>query len=442
MLKYSSLLALVIILIAGIYTSCITIENQYSGIPPGPWRGVIQIEPKFITPNKKGQPLPEKMNIAFEEVNDGELPFQFEVIYKNETDFYIEIQNGDERIKVDDIIIGHDRTNGDDTIMINFPVYDTYIKGKYEEGLIDGDWYVNYKEGYSIPFTARFGKNHRFTNLSKTPEYDISGKWEVLFNANSPYPAIGEFQQKGNRLTGTFLTETGDYRFLEGSVQGNKLYLSCFDGSHAFLFEGKIMDKDNIVGTFRSGKHYKTTWDAKRNPDFTLTSADSLTYLNEGYDKLAFSFKNTDGKTISLADERYQGKPKLVQILGTWCPNCRDETEFLVNYLKNNPNTDLEIIAIAFERYKDESKSMDALKRYKEKFGMNYEMVLGGYFNKKEAAAQLPMLNHVLSYPTLIFIDQNDNIQRIHTGFSGPATSEYEEFVSSFEQSIKKLLSN
>ncbi|MCB0643656.1 MAG: TlpA family protein disulfide reductase, partial [Phaeodactylibacter sp.] len=54
---------------------CLVIENPYSSLAPGIWRAVLELEPKFITPNKKGEPLPEKLNIQFDEVAGGELPF-------------------------------------------------------------------------------------------------------------------------------------------------------------------------------------------------------------------------------------------------------------------------------------------------------------------------------------------------------------------------------
>ena len=57
------------------------------------------------------------------------------------------------------------------------------------------------------------------------------------------------------RVTGTFLTETGDYRYLEGVVDGDSLKLSCFDGSHAFLFHAAL-DQDSFRGRFWSGTHW------------------------------------------------------------------------------------------------------------------------------------------------------------------------------------------
>ena len=135
--------------------------------------------------------------------------------------------------------------------------------------MIEGHFYdPGRSENYAIRFKAKHGRDHRFTQLKKEPLFDISGKWETTFgiDKSEPYPAIGEFKQSGNKLTGTFLTETGDYRFLEGTVQANKMYLSVFDGSHAFLFEAKLMEDSTLIGSFRSGNHYKTLWEAKRNP--------------------------------------------------------------------------------------------------------------------------------------------------------------------------------
>ena len=169
----------------------------------------------MITPNPKGKPLDEKLNLTFEEVANGELPFTFEVSYTDDTTFQIDILNGEERIRVPakDISFGHTRADVKDTIRIDFPIFDTYIIGRYENGLIEGHWVVNYREEYRIPFVARFGKNHRFTKLRKAPTTDVSGKWAVTFGLDEdeePYPAIGEFVQDSNYVTGTFRTETGD----------------------------------------------------------------------------------------------------------------------------------------------------------------------------------------------------------------------------------------
>ena len=423
---------------------CLVTENQYSALPPGPWRAVLKLEPEMITPNPKGQPLPEKVNMKFEDVNENELPFNFEVVYDNDTIFHIEIINGGERIVVPskDIHFGRSKYRARDTIRIDFPIYDSYITGSFAGNVIDGSWVVANRENYSIPFTAHHGKDYRFTTLRKQPALDLGGKWACTFGLDEeePYPAIAEFKQEGNRLTGTFQTETGDYRYLEGTVQEDKFYLSVFDGSHAFLFHGKILPDGTLTGAFYSGNHYRTTWEGRRDENFKLANPDSLTYLLPGHQKLTFSFENTEGKAISPENPEYQGKVKIVQIMGTWCPNCRDETEFLVNYLKEKKPENLAVIALAFEKYADKEKANNAIRTYQSYFGMNYEIVHAGSNKKESAAKALPMLNQILSYPTMIFLDKDNRVRKIHTGFYGPATSEYMAFTKEFDTFVTSLL--
>lgn len=440
-----SIFFLTLLIISALFNSCLVMENNYTTVAPGVWRATLELEPKESVSNKKGEPLPELLDYQFEEVTGGQLPFNFEVKYKEDKTVFVEIINGEERIVVDDVNIFHDKTNGEDSIIINFPIYESVIKAAFEERIMAGIWQVNNRGSYyAIPFIARYGQAHRFTTLKKKPFMDVSGKWSTTFGieGDNPYTAIGHFKQKGNRLSGTFLTETGDYRFLDGTIQNDKIYLSCFDGSHAFLFEGKLKEDSTIIGSFRSGKHYKTIWEAKKNDAATLASPYELTFLKEGYESLDFTFENPKGKMVSINDEAYQGKVKLVQILGTWCPNCRDETTFLADYMNKNKDKDknVAVIALAFEKYKEKEKGDAAINRYIKKFNIPYEMLYAGHYNKKEAAKALPMLNHILSYPTLIFIDKNNKVRKIHTGFSGPATAFYDDFVKEFDKTVQSLL--
>ncbi len=419
-------------------TGCFTIENRHTGIPPGTWRGTLDVNPIL-----GGPPVAdlEDQQFNYDDTPPNYLPFTFDIVYENENDFYVELINGEERIPVKEVFFGRKKSTNKDTFLINFPIYDAYIEGIYSERVMQGHWVVNYKKNYTVPFVAKYGKNYRFTQLKEQPVMDISGKWSVQFeDSDGPYPGVGVFEQKGNHVTGTFLTETGDYRYLEGTIQKNKLFLSVFDGSHAFLFEAKILEDQTMIGSFKSGKHYQATWTGKKEDTAVLADPNSLTYLKEGYDQVEFAFSNEDGEIITLGDERYKNKVKLVQIFGTWCPNCRDETRFLVDYLKKHPSKDLEVIGLAFEKYKDTDKSQAAIKRYKQGMNIPYELLLAGDANKTEAAKALPMLNHILAYPTLLFIDKQNKVRKIHTGFSGPATEGYELFGKEFEVTIAEML--
>lgn len=426
-------------------SSCLRFENTYTKIPPGPWRAILQLDPSAITPNPKGKPLDDKLNLSFDEVTNGELPFNFEVEYTDDTTFQVVLLNGDERIVSRDITFGRSKSRAKDSIRINFPIYDTYIVGLYEEGIIEGDWVVNYREKYSIPFVARFGMGYRFTQIPKPAALDLTGTWEVTFgpggDESAPFAGIGEFVQEGNDLKGTFRTETGDYRYLHGVVSDDKAYLSVFDGSHAFLFEAKIdATAETMVGSFRSGKHYRTIWEARRNEEATLTSPYQLTNVIDAGQPIDFAFINPEGDTVRLSDPAYAGKAKLVQIFGTWCPNCRDETTFLLDYLAKNNLPNLQVMGIGFERYRNEEKSLAALERFQSQMGVPYPVLYGGYYDKAEASARLPMLNKIISYPTLLFIDAENRVRKVHTGFNGPATSKYKEFQQEFDESVQQLL--
>jgi thiol-disulfide isomerase/thioredoxin len=216
--------------------------------------------------------------------------------------------------------------------------------------------------------------------------------------------------------------------------------LSCFDGSHAFLFEGKIQPDSTILGIFRSGTHYQTLWEAGKDPLFELSDPDSLTFLKEGYEELSFSFPDTEGNIISLEDERFEGKAKIIQIMGTWCPNCRDETQFLSDFARNDPTEDIQIVALSFEKYKEEEKALEAIRTYREKMQLPYPILYAGYYGQEESAKALPALDRIFSYPTLIFLDKDNRVRKIYTGYNGPATSKYDEFITDFQETVQSLL--
>ncbi|WP_420845212.1 TlpA disulfide reductase family protein [Maribacter litopenaei] len=134
----------------------------------------------------------------------------------------------------------------------------------------------------------------------------------------------------------------------------------------------------------------------------------------------------------------------IVQLMGSWCPNCLDESKFLVNYLEYNQNKDLAVLALAFEQAKTKERALQSIERLKDRIGISYPILLAQYgsYDKKKAQQKLPMLNHVLSYPTTIFVDKKGEVRKIHTGFNGSATGKkYEEFKLEFDSFLTGLLS-
>ncbi len=422
--------------VAACLNACLEANNAYKLIAPGIWRGVLTLEkPIFSTTDK------DSVMIIYDQFKPGELPFNFEVTYTTPDDFYIEFINGSERIKCDSIRMGRDRTTARDTYNFYFPEYQSYIHAEVRGAGMQGYFCITTKDNYRIPFVADAAKNYRFTSLKVPPAKDISGKWATLFGVESddPEKAVAEFQQEGNRLTGTFRTETGDYRFLEGTVQGNKFWLSAFDGTHAFLFSGKIAG-DTLQGEFRSGKSKPSLWTAWRDANFDLGAADTLTRLVAGK-SLAFNLTTPDGRAIKYPGPEFDNKISIVTIMGTWCPNCRDEQIFLRDFLKENPDLarEIKVVSVSFERHKDVAAANAQLAQYRKVMDISHDIVYGGKASKDEAAALFPVLTKVMAFPTMMIIDKKGQIRQVHTGFDGPATSKYAAFKAEFAALINSM---
>ena len=366
------------------------------------------------------------------------LPFQLQLFQNDPGQWVAEVHNASERITVPDVNLHND------SVFLRMPLFDSEFRGSVRnDSTIEGVW-INYLKGpdYQIPFVAHAGLHHRFPGPSDG-HAPVAGTWETHFSKGTidAYNAIGLFEQHPEgRVSGTFVTETGDYRYLDGCVHGDSMKLSCFDGSHAFLFEAALVG-DSLRGTFWSGTHWEEPWLAIRNPEYTLRNPDSLTFLREGQDMVDFNFPDLDGRSVSPHDLKYQGKVRLIQIMGSWCPNCVDETVLLGEVYKTYADSGLAVIAVAFEKHADKDRAVEGLKRFQRNLGVEYPIVHAGPTTKENLQRQLPFLDHMMSYPTCIFVDRNGTVRRIRTGFYGPSTGDhYENYRRNLHAYIKTLL--
>lgn len=387
--------------------------SSQTQVSEGLWRGVLRLD--------------QKKQI--------DLPFTFNVFYADGQPT-ITIFNAEETIVADEI------EQKGDSLFIKMPVFDSEFKLRLFPGLMQGNW-INHgrKEKNVIPFEAFFGKTQRFDGASLIRSH-FDGRWEVTFSPGTPdsSKAIGVFTQKMQKVSGTFLTESGDYRYLEGISDGTKLYLSCFDGAHAFLFTGTIDDNHNITGMFYSGSHWQEKWIAKPNDKFKLRDPYTITKLVKN-EPLYFTYTNTEGQKISLSDEKFKDKPVIVQIMGSWCPNCMDETAYLSQLYNTYQSKGLEIIALAYEKTENVEKAKRNVLRMKDKFGAQYEFLITGLSGKDNAQKSLPWLSSVSSFPTTLFLNKKHEIVKIYTGYDGPATGNaYLKMKESTESLISELI--
>jgi thiol-disulfide isomerase/thioredoxin len=328
--------------------------------------------------------------------------------------------NGDEMIEAVEVVFEGE------SLTFRMPAFNNRFVLKVAGEGFAGQWH-NYARGdqYAIPVQLVPG-TERFQGESTT---DVSGNWKVTFSEGTEDESIakGVFKQKDSVVTGTFRTTTGDYRFLQGGVDGDEIRLSCFDGAHAFLFTATL-EEETLGGIFYSGKHWQEPWTAVRMQEYELPDPDTLTSIREG-ESFAFSFPNTRGETVHFAD--YSGKPTIVQITGTWCPNCMDETALLNQLYDKYHPAGLEIVALAFEPTAEFEQAVGYIERFRQDMDVKYEMLIAGTKDKGEAVKSLPMLNHIMSFPTTLFFDRQGTLLKLHTGFNGPGTGEvYTEFVT------------
>ncbi len=362
-----------------------------------------------------------------------QLPFNFEVT-KDSNRYTVFLKNAEEKLLQDEISIEGD------SVKITMLIFDIELRAKINGDKLNGYYFKNYDPTFKLPFSASFNQNYRFDKTG-SGTVNFSGKYEVKFvTPKETYPSVAIFEQKENKVMGTFLTPTGDYRYLEGNVVNDTLLLSTFDGNHAFLFSAQIVG-DSLMGDYYSGKTSHEKFSGIKNENAKMPDPESLTYLKEGFEKIDFSFPGLNKKIIKPTDEKFANKVLILQIFGTWCPNCMDETKFLTQWYHENHERGVEILGLAYERKDDFEYASGRVKKMIEKLSVPYDFVIAGTNNKDKASETLPMLNKVIAFPTTIFIGKDGKVKYIHTGFEGPGTGiYYEQFKERFNQIVNACL--
>ena len=170
-------------------------------------------------------------------------------------------------------------------------------------------------------------------------------------------------------------------------------------------------------------------------PDsFQLTSVIDA----EALDRLAFP--DMFGRLRRVNDPEFIGKVRIIEIFGTWCPNCNDATQFLVELDRKYRARGLKILGLAFELTGDARRDAVQVATYRRRHNIQYPILIAGTSDKGKASAAVRVLDRVRAYPTTIFVDGLGRIRAVHTGFSGPATGdEYKKLRADFERVIEEL---
>lgn len=308
-----------------------------------------------------------------------------------------------------------------DSIDLEHPVFDSHLRFIVENDSLRGYWYNGEKGDYKMGFHAELNETRFDHNYGNT---DPSGTWAVTFGEGDEItPAVGIFELKDNSVEGTFLTETGDYRYLAGAMNGDSLLLSTFDFAHAFLFLANI-ENNEVSGTFYSGHHWEEHWEGHIAEDAKLRNALDLVSINDSLEG-DFLFKGLSGETIDIDHALFKDKAIVIQLFGSWCPNCYDESVFLNSLYESQKYKDVCIIGVGFERRKTFEEAKLKIEKFRSGLDIKYPLAYGGYADKNAAKLNFPALDKVIAFPSMIFYDKDHHLVAVHSGFSGPGTGKY-----------------
>lgn len=314
--------------------------------------------------------------------------------------------------------------------------FDGHFSGKWVDEEFTGFWWDRLRTGeYKVPMSGRMKDGQ--IRWVKGLENQATTQWSFHLPASDSIPmGILLLQEHSSKLQGTIATSTGDLRYLTGEISPSGIWsLGTFDGAHLYQLIGQQIG-NQWMGVFYSGTHYASEFRAVPTQDTTTIQPHSATLLND----VPFSMKyiSPDGDSLFLDANQLPAEVTVIDLMGTWCPNCLDEIQLLKQLQSDYP--DVGFLSAAFERNAEPVEAYERIAQYKQALSIPWEVLLCGPASKTVAGACFPMLSQVKSFPTTLFVHR-DGRMIAHSGFNGPATgSAYDAEVSVFTNNIETLL--
>jgi thiol-disulfide isomerase/thioredoxin len=273
----------------------------------------------------------------------------------------------------------------------------------------------------------------------------LLGRWDAAWIGDfGTSPRVIELRNGSAGLEGTIISNTGDYGHFAGTVNGDSFALAHFDGSYVYLLTGALSRggaPDTLRGVFHAGLRTQTPWIAVRSTGKPHLKAVTENTQADTTQPFRFAFPDLDGRVVTERDPRFKGKVLVVDVFGTWCPTCHDAAPELVRLYRKYRGRNLEIVGLAYEVSGDTAVDRRQVRRYREKFGIPFTLLLAGVNDTEAAAATLPQLRGFTSFPTTLFLGRDGKVRRIHAGFYGPATgAQHAKQVRAWEAEVERLL--
>jgi len=367
----------------------------------------------------------------------------------------------------------------DGKLVLNIEHYLTTINATLQDGKLAGSVVAQNRES-----SAQYGfqaTRHVDTAAAATNAPSIAGTWIVPLDAPS---SKGEkafrlvVQQHGVEVAASILRIDGDTGAYSGSFKDGKWVLSHFDGGRPGIItvtpaqDGTLRVVQQLArpaATAAQPAAYATnapTASASSNnayandatPDGRYASGltayrqdvaqakglpapeDFLTHTTarDPNETFTFNFPDVNGKQVSSEDPRFKNKVVLAIVTGTWCPNCHDEAQYLVELDKKYRDKGLAIVALDFEE-PEQQGTLQRERAFIKKYGVKYPYLQAGA--PAEMWEKVPQLNHLDTWPATVFVGRDGKIAAVHSGFASPASAEFhEQLKEEFTARIEKLL--
>jgi len=297
------------------------------------------------------------------------------------------------------------------------------------------------KEASGNPFHA---VRHVERKLTAANIPSIEGSWIIPHESPKGEKAWRFIvKQQGAEATAAILRVDGDTGALTGSYEDGRFVLSHFDGSRPSRMEVKLAADGTLEivqrGSNRDGKLIAYREDvarAKRLP--APSDYRTHTTARDPNEVFTFAFPDVNGKVLSNEDPKFKGKVVVAIVTGTWCPNCHDEAQYLVQLYKKYRDQGLEIVALDFEE-PEQQDELARVKAFTEKYGVEYTYLIAGA--PAEMWEKVPQLVNLNTWPATVFVGRDGLVKGIHAGFAAPASGQFhEELKSEFTSTIERLL--
>ncbi len=329
-------------------------------------------------------------------------------------------------------------------IVLNFEHYLTKITATLKDGELDGEVEGRFgdRDRYlsSSPFHAT---RHVAATVTSAKVPSIAGLWEIPYDSPKGEKAWRLIvRQTGAEVSAAILRIDGDTGALTGTFNDGKFVLSHFDGSRPFLIE-VTPSPDGTLELALSGSRANTF--VAYRPEVArakgLPEPDNFnthTSVRDPNEPFNFSFPDVDGKVLSNNDPKFKGKVVLAIVTGTWCPNCHDEAQYLVQLYKKYRDQGLEIVALDFEE-PEQQDQLSRVRAFVKKYGVEYTYLIAGA--PVEMWEKVPQAVNLNTWPATFFVGRDGRVKSIHAGFAAPASGEFnQQLKAEFTSTIERLL--